>query len=471
MAGGRAHSRALVEVALDRIARLDPGLNAVTALRADAALAEADAMDARIARAEVPGPLAGVPVLVKDLEDVAGMVTTQGSRLFADGPPAAADGLVPSRLRTAGAIIVGKTNLPEFATEGFTDNLVFGPTRNPWAPDWSPGGSSGGSAAAIAAGLVPIATATDGGGSIRIPAAFCGLVGIKPTHGRVGSYPPQDWIDLSTCGPFATTVADLRLLLDVESGPVAGDPTALPRGWRPTPGRRPTRLLAAPRTSDLGPLPAGILRSLEDGVRTLADVLGLPVAWLEPREVFSGITGGDPDLDWFTLATAEHVGAIGRERVRAGLDRMHPAARAFMETGLAVDIASYLAARRRRFAYVRRLDELLDGDALLLTPTVAAEGWLADGRLHPGAPAAALPPEAYSTAVQNVTGHPAVTLPAGISANGIPFGLQATGPRHADEMLLDVAAAWESAYPWPLAAPGYEPFTAAGWAPATRTGT
>lgn len=458
VAAGQVSATDAVRLALDRIARLDPGLNSVVALRADPALAEAEALDARVRGGEVPGPLAGVPVLVKDVEDVAGMRTMQGSRLNLDAPPAAADGLIPARLRAAGAIVVGKTNVPEFATEGFTDNLVSGATRNPWSPEWSPGGSSGGSAAAVAAGLVPVATATDGGGSIRIPAAFCGLVGLKPTLGRIGSWPPQDWLDLSTFGPFATTVADLRLLLSVEQGPVAGDPGALPRGFVSIQSTPQARLLAAPRTSDLGPLPAEVQATLERAVAAMAELLHLPVQWLDPRDVFMT---GDPDLDWFTIATADHVAALGRDRVVASLGLMHPAARAFMERGLAVGLDDYLAARRRRFTYVRRLDELLDG-ALLLTPTVAVTGWTPDGRLVPGGEPVALPPEVYSTAVQNITGHPAITLPATRSVNGVPFGLQVTAARHSDELLLDVAAAWERAHPWPRTAPGYDAFSLTG---------
>ncbi len=455
VAAGRTSAAAMVEESLRRIALLDPALNAVVALRAEDARAEAEDLDRRLAAGERPGPLAGVPVLVKDLEDVAGMRTTHGSRLFEAAPPATADGLIPARLRAAGAIVVGKTNLPEFAVEGFTDNLVFGATRNPWAGAWSPGGSSGGSAAAVAAGLAPIATATDGGGSIRIPAALCGLVGIKPTLGTIGSYPPQDWIDFSTFGPFATTVADLRLLLDVEAGPTPGDPVALPAGVRFPAPERATRLLAAQRTSDLGPLPPGVLHSLEAAVRAFTDVVGLPVTWMEPRDFF---VDGDPDLDWFTVAATEHVAALGRAQIEANLGVLHPATRAFLEAGLAVDVDAYLAARRRRYGFVRRLDELLAPSTLLLTPTVAVEGWLADGRLAPDAEPGSLPPEAFSTAVQNVTGHPAITLPAGRSANGLPFGLQVTGPRHADRLLLEVAGAWEAAYPWPLSAPGYDPF-------------
>src|SRR5581483_8863166 len=194
----RVSATELVQEALQRIERHNPALNAVVSLRAEEARDDARALDERIARGEDPGPLAGVPFLVKDMEDVAGMRTTFGSPLFADAPPATRDGLIPRRLRAAGAIPIGKTNLPEFAFAGFTDTRLFGPTRNPWNVEWSAGGSSGGSAAALAAGMVPVATATDGGGSIRIPSALCGLVGLKPTNGVIGREPIPDWIDLST---------------------------------------------------------------------------------------------------------------------------------------------------------------------------------------------------------------------------------------------------------------------------------
>ncbi len=458
VAAGHLRAVDMVARALDRIERSDGALGAVVAMRADGALRDAAFIDATIAAGGDVGPLAGVPILVKDLEDVAGMRTTQGSLLLADAPPATADGLIPARLRAAGAIVVGKSNLPEFATEGYTDNLLFGPTRNPWDRDWSPGGSSGGSAAALSAGLVPAATATDGGGSIRIPAAMCGLVGIKPTHGLIARFPVHDWIDLSTCGPLATTTDDLRLLLAIESGPAAGDPTAIPGDFRQADVAPPTRLYAAQRTSDLGPLPDGVSKSLEAAVGAMADVLRLDVTWLEPGRIF---LDGDPDFDWFTLATAEHVASLGRTWVEDRLDRMHPAAQAFMRTGLEIGIDAYLAARRRRFDHVRRLDLLLGASDLLLTPTVALEGWTPDGRIAASSDGSAmLRPAAYSTAVQNVTGHPAMSVPAGRSANGLPFGLQITGPRFADSLLIDVAARWETAFPWPLVAPGYDPFDA-----------
>ncbi len=452
----RVASHQLVERSLERISRLDGQLNAVVALRAELALDEARALDERVAAGEDPGLLAGVPVLVKDLEDVVGMRTTQGSALFADAPPATRDGLTPARLRAAGAIVVGKTNLPEFATEGYSANLIFGATRNPWGLKWSPGGSSGGSGAALAAGLAPIATATDGGGSVRIPAALCGLAGLKPTNGVIARRPIPDWIDYSTDGPLATTAADLRLLLAVQSGPAPGDPSALPVPIPPGPAR-PGRLYAAPRFAPWGPLPGEVQSAFDEAVAAFADLVALPAEQLDPERIFAT---GNPDTDWFIVAAAEHVSSLGRGVVERNVDRLHPGARWFLEEGLRVTLDGYLAARRRRFGYVRELDELLGEDGIVLSPTIASPGWLAEGRLTADDQVGALPGKVYNTSVQNTTGHPALSLPAGRLPNGLPFGLQVTGPRFRDDLLLDLAGSWEQARPWPRSADGHEPFDA-----------
>jgi Asp-tRNA(Asn)/Glu-tRNA(Gln) amidotransferase A subunit family amidase len=452
----RVSSLQLVERVLERISRLDGQLNAVVALRADLALGEAQEIDAQVAAGAELGPLAGIPVLVKDFEDVAGMRTTRGSVLFADAPPAARDGLTPSRLRAAGAVVVGKTNLPEFATEGYSANLLFGATRNPWGLEWSPGGSSGGSGAALAAGLAPIATATDGGGSVRIPAALCGLVGLKPTNGLIARQPIPDWIDYSTDGPLATTVADLRLLLALQSGPAPGDPTALPC-LPPEEPTRPSRLYATPRFAPWGPLPDAVQSAFDDAVAAFSELTGLPVEMLDPETIFAT---GNPDLDWFVVTTAEHVCSLGRDVVEQNLDRMHPGARWFLEEGLQVTLDDYLDARRRRFGYVRELDELLAGDGLVLSPTIAAQGWLAEGRLDISDQVGPLPGDVYNTSLQNMTGHPALSLPAGLFPNGLPFGLQVTGPRFRDHLLLALADSWEDVRPWPRVADGYEAFDA-----------
>src|SRR5690606_23008556 len=187
VAARRVSARELAAAAIDLVDRLDPELNAFVAVDADAALAEAAALDERIAAGQEVGPLAGIPLAVKDLEDAAGFVTSHGSAAFASGPPATEDSPLVARLRAAGCVVVGKTNTPELGWKADTENPTFGPTRNPWDTDRSPGGSSGGSAAAVAGGLVPLATGSDGGGSIRIPSAVTGLTGFKPSLGRVPS--------------------------------------------------------------------------------------------------------------------------------------------------------------------------------------------------------------------------------------------------------------------------------------------
>jgi Asp-tRNA(Asn)/Glu-tRNA(Gln) amidotransferase A subunit family amidase len=416
----------------------------------------------RIDDGEIPaGALLGVPTLIKDLEDLAGHPTRKGSAALRDAPSAMTNGVVPGRLLGAGAIVLGKSTLPEFAIEGYTANLLTGVTRNPWNLNYSPGGSSGGSGAALSAGLVGIATGTDGGGSVRIPASLCGLVGLKPTNGVVGRWPAPDWIDYSTDGPFATSCDDLRLIFDVMRGPVPGDPTAPPRdstidGIRHA--GRPLRLIAAERTSPLGPLPSAVAHLFGDAVNAVAERFSASVTWLSAEEFF---LDGDPDLDWFTVTSAEHVASLGRGWTTDHMDEFHVATQEFLTTGLAVMIDEYLAARRRRYSYVRRMDELLGDGGLLLTPTVAAEGWLADGRMSESTDVRGLAPEVYSTAMQNVTGHPAISIPFGHLPSGLPFGLQVTAEHYHDLRLLDVAELIEVSHPWPRNAPGYETLGAA----------
>jgi Asp-tRNA(Asn)/Glu-tRNA(Gln) amidotransferase A subunit family amidase len=190
-----------------------------------------------------------------------------------------------------------------------------------------------------------------------------------------------------------------------------------------------------------------------DAVDAFAARFSLAVTWMDPTDVFEQ---GDPDLDWFTVTSPEHVSAFGRAWVRQHMDEFHLATREFLGAGLAVSIDEYLTARRRRYLYVRRIDQLLEGGGLLLTPTVAAEGWLADGRMSDAAEIHGLAPEVYSTALQNITGHPALTVPFGHLPSGLPFGLQITAEHYRDQALLDVAAIFEREYPWSRTAPGYK---------------
>jgi Asp-tRNA(Asn)/Glu-tRNA(Gln) amidotransferase A subunit family amidase len=450
--GRRVSAEELVRMSLERIDRLNPPLNAVISVR-EQAVDEAQELDQRIGAGDDPGPLAGIPLLVKDMEDVQGVPSTYGSLVFADAPAAATDGLIPRRLKAAGAIVVGKTNQPEFAFAGFTDNLLYGSTRNPWNVEASPGGSSGGSAAAMAAGMAPLGTATDGGGSIRIPAGCCGLVGLKPTNGVIGREPVPDWIDLSTFGPLAQSVADARLLLDIEAGPVPGDPSALPYPF-PMPGGMPTRTLAAPRLVDLGPLPDPVQAAFDAALGAFERDTGLPVERIQPSEIFRA---GNPSEDWMVTCALEHVHRFGWEFCEVNFERFSPVFRDVVEFARKRPLDEYMAARRRRFDYVRELDLLLGDDAVLLTPTNCFERMRPDGlRGDAGEPAEG--PDSYNTDPQNITGHPAISVPAGSFPSGGPFGLQITAPRFRDDMALSVAEAWERTNPWPLVAPGYEPF-------------
>ncbi|HEX7459150.1 MAG TPA: amidase, partial [Acidimicrobiales bacterium] len=228
---GTVSAREVVEHALDQISQHNADINAFVAVDAGRARAAADVVDRKVADGVDPGPLAGIPLAVKDLEDAAGYVTTHGSVAFADRPPAVDDSPLVARLVAAGCVVMGKTNTPELGWKADTDNPLFGPTNNPWNLAHTPGGSSGGSAAAIAAGMVPLATGSDGGGSLRIPSSCCGLSAMKPSLGRVpsGGLHAPDWQHLSTKGPMARRLSDVVAALDVAVGPDPSDLRSLPR--------------------------------------------------------------------------------------------------------------------------------------------------------------------------------------------------------------------------------------------------
>ncbi len=300
---GELSARDLVEHALSRIDALNPLVNAFVAVDGERALVEAAAVDSAVAAGRDPGPLAGIPFGVKDLEDAAGFVTTEGSVLFADDPPAQHDSILVARLKAAGAIVVGKTNTPELGHKGDTDNAVFGATSNPWNLEHSAGGSSGGTAAAIAAGMVPLGTGSDGGGSIRIPSSCCGLSGMKPSLGRIpsGGPRPPDWMDLSTRGPMARRIADVVAALDVAVGPDPSDLRSLPRpeaSWPATlrDARVPSKVAWSP-TLGYAPLDDEVRAICTRAVEVLV-TLGSEV--IEVPEVFDE----DPVNDWLTLVSA-----------------------------------------------------------------------------------------------------------------------------------------------------------------------
>jgi Asp-tRNA(Asn)/Glu-tRNA(Gln) amidotransferase A subunit family amidase len=439
----RTSARELVGAALARIEDIDAKVNAFVALDGERALADAAGIDARLAAGEDVGPLAGIPIGVKDLEDAAGFRTTQGSVVYADSPVATTDSALVDRLKAAGCIVVGKTNTPELGHKGDTVNLLFGATCNPWDLGRSAGGSSGGSAAALAAGLVPLCTGSDGGGSIRIPASVCGLSGMKPSLGRVpmGGSTPPGWADLSTKGPMARTVRDITLALDAVVGPEPTDLRSLP--MPDTSWCRSLAELHAPRKVGWSPtlgyatVDAEVLAICEAALRVL-EGLGTEVVDVDP--VFEA----DPAMAWITLAMVGNERALGHLRGTDAWDRLDPGHVELIDRfGAPPTGADVLAAHDACHSANVRLVELFHRVPLLLTPTVAGQVGA------PGAQGTVNGQESLSwvafTYPFNMTRSPAGTVCAGFTEGGLPVGLQVVGPQHADVVVLRALAVLEDA--------------------------
>lgn len=434
--GQEVSARELTQVALERIDAVNPSVNAFVAVDAEAALDQAAAIDERLARGDDVGPLAGIPLGVKDTEDARGFVTTIGSLLHAKDPPATADSLLVDRLRQAGCVIIGKTNTPELAWKADTDNRVFGRTGNPWSTERSAGGSSGGSAAALAAGMVPLATGSDGGGSIRIPSALCGLTGLKCSLGRVpaGGPNPPNWADLSSKGPMTRTARDLGLALDTVIGPDPSDLRSLPmptQSWRDTLDdiHAPQRVAWSP-TLGYATVDREVLAVCEAAVARLAE-RGTDVVVVD--EVFDA----DPGGDWFKLALVANLrtveAAIGADG--PAWDQLDPEMAAMMRWARDnTSAADILRANDLAHRLNLRLVEVLQHTPFLLTPTVAGQAPVGNehGRVN-GQPD---PTWVSFTYPFNLTRSPAGSVCAGFAPDGLPVGLQVVGPQHGDVGVL-----------------------------------
>jgi amidase len=429
---GEISSRELVEGYLARIERIDPSLNAFRLVYAERALAEADQADARL-RAGDERPLLGVPLAVKDNLDVAGDVTCFGTR--APRAAATADSELVSRVRGAGAVLLGRTHLPELAIWPFTESASWGVTRNPWRFDATCGGSSGGSAAAVAAGLAPLGLASDGGGSIRIPAACCGLFGLKPSRGRVSLAPlPDHWHGLTVLGAVSRGVLDSAVFLDA----VADGGGTFADAARGEPGHLRVALSSKPPMMTRTAEP--VLRALQETADLLRS-LGHEVVEHEPdygdvRSLFGprwlrGIYDDSRDLISGTgqleRRTRQMI-AMGRLTPNAVLDR----------------------AMRGEEAMVARLRATFDNFDVLLTPTLAgppvrAGRWEGTGALRTFLGVASWTP---GTATWNVTGQPAAAVPAGFTDDGLPLSVQLVGRRDDERTLFALSAQIERERPW-----------------------
>lgn len=418
---GQVTSRRLLELSHARIARLDRRLNAFRTLF-DTAAAEADAADAALARGE-ERPLLGVPVAVKDYVAVAGHAPSQGTG--SPEPVATEDAEVVRRLRAAGAVVVGSTNLPELALWPFTESQTFGATRNPWDPDRTPGGSSGGSAAAVASGMVAAALASDGGGSIRIPAACCGLVGLKPTRDLVSLAPAQEhWYGLSVAGCLTRTVADTVTVLNIlqDTALTVTDPGRLRVAW-----------------SLKGLTPVGVHRdvkaALHDTVRRL-EGLGHEVVQADPS--YAGL------LESFVVRYA-----AGAAQDLAGLaDPSATERRTRLVAALGRRLSGHPLARARRLGDTAalRLSRVPGSADLLVLPTIPTPA-PAVGSLRGLRTLALAPRRAPYTSPWNVTGQPAISVPVGFTAEGLPLAVQLVGPPGSESLLLSVAAQLEDPHP------------------------
>ena len=440
----------LLESCLRRVEAVNPAVNAVVALDPERARAAAREAEAAVMRGGEFGPLHGLPVGIKDLEEVAGLRTTYGSPIFRDFVPEADCGMV-ARIRAAGGVILGKTNTPEFGAGANTRNAVYGATGNPFDPTRSAAGSSGGSAAALATGMAPLCSGSDTGGSLRNPAAFCGIVGFRPSAGLVPNEKrPLGWSCLPVLGPMARNVPDTALLLSAMASDDSADPLAYTLHARPVRGREalfhPVRQLDPSSFSmafseDFGQVP------VEETVRAAFRKVVAAASKLFRHGAEAHPDCTDGDMAFEVLRAGQFLHAHG-EKVRTRPEDVGPNVHANVEEGLRYSLQDHIRAAAAQTRIYRDFQRFFGQWDVLLTPaiTISPRPWR----------------ELYPTAIEGqrtrtyfhwlalayyvtLTGHPAVSLPVGIDAKGMPFGLQIVGPRGGDAFVLGVAAALEEA--------------------------
>jgi aspartyl-tRNA(Asn)/glutamyl-tRNA(Gln) amidotransferase subunit A len=434
----------LVDAVLSRIDELNPVLNAYCTMLADSARETARCADERIASGSKIGPLHGVPISIKDNVFVKDSRTTFGSRLH-ENNVTTEDAPVTARLRQAGAIILGRTNSPEFGWKGVTDNRVFGVTRNPWNLELTPGGSSGGGSAAVAAGLGPIAIGTDGGGSLRIPASFCGLVGHKPSYGRVATWPGISVGSLRHIGGMTRTVEDSALLLNVIAGPDERDPESLPASDVDylVEIERGIEQVRIAFSSDLGfaTVDPEVARLCQQSAMRLADA-GATVEQIE-------LKCDDPYECWrvfFYGATAARLGRIVEQQGHL----LDPGLRSCVEDALKLRGLDFTDALTQRNEFWHRIRHVFESFDVLVTPTLPVLPFpVGQDNADP------FPHQEQSdlqwtqfTYPFNLTGQPAVSVPCGWTEANLPVGLQIVGRRFDDALVLRVARAFEQIQPW-----------------------
>ncbi len=443
-----------IDAVLSAIEREQPRLNCFVAVAQDQARADAAAAEQAVMAGASLGPLHGVPVHIKDLIDVRGIRTTHGSAIYADAKPAAKDDVLVARLRAAGAIIIGKTTTPEFGVKGLTDGPSFGATRNPWNLERTSGGSSGGAAAAVAAGLGPLGLGTDGAGSIRGPAACCGLVGLKPTLGATPADTARDTFGNNTyAGPLARTVTDAAIMHAVLAGPSAQDPWSLGGAGAARP------VSPALIGEDLSGLRIGTIPRCANP-RVAADVAENTRAALDAWAAMGAVVEEVTDtIDWI-----EYEGRVLYQANFAVFcapflpqwqNRMDPVTLAFMERGAQFTLADFRNAQFARTRLFRAIQALFDRYDMLVMPTMTRTALpvhfdAANDQVMVEGEPCGITRQGWTSPQYpfNLTGHPAVSLPSGFGVDGLPTAVQVVGPWGADADVLRMGALLERARPW-----------------------
>ena len=431
------------QAALDRIDAYDKAVNAFCLVDPERALASARESEQRWQRGEPLGSVDGVPTSIKDLLPAKGWPTLRGSRLISPEQAWDVDAPATARLREQGAVLLGKTTTPEFGWKGVTDSLLCGPTGNPWDPSRTSGGSSGGSAAAVALGMGALTVGTDGGGSVRIPAGFSGIVTLKPTYGRVPLFPPSPFGTLSHVGPMTRTVTDAALLMDVITRPDVRDWSALgsPSGSYIEgldDGVEGLRIAYSPRLGY-----ADVDSEVDASVRAAVGVLAELGAIVE--EVDPGFD--DPIAAYHTLwfsGAAKVVLSHGEDV----FDRIDPGLAEIAEEGRRMTALDYLDATQVRMDLGVRMGLFHQTYDLLVTPTLPRPAFEAGVEVPAGSGMRRWTEWTPFTYPFNLTQQPAASVPCGRTSSGLPIGLQVVGPRHSDAMVLRACRAFEAATPW-----------------------
>jgi aspartyl-tRNA(Asn)/glutamyl-tRNA(Gln) amidotransferase subunit A len=441
---GQLSARSLLDHYLERIERINPTLNAIIALDVMGATRAADDADARLRKGQALSALDGIPVAIKDNILVKGQPAVWGSR-FMEGNIATHDELPITLLREAGAVLIGKTNVPEFTLRGYTGNPVFGVTGNPWNPERTPGGSSGGSVAAVAAGLVPLSLGTDGGGSIRRPAGYAGLVGLKPTLSRIPRADglPQVLYDCEIVGPIGRSTDDVRLMMATIAKADRRDQRS--RGFAPiseaasAPGRRKILFVEQFGSAPVDPEISASCRQAAEVLRTLGhEVISGPLPFSIDRLIAEWAKLGNVGLSLLAQRDARFYDLASpafADQARAGND---------ISGGAFLDVIEML------FAFRSEVGKAFGDIDLIMTPTAAANPWPKAEAFPPVIDGKEVGPRGHAVFTNwvNACGHPGIALPAAQTRDGMPIGFQLVGDFGADDLLLDIAAQYEAASPW-----------------------